>query len=230
LKSPTYFNQLTGKLAGTTRTRISRKNLETVTINVPSFQIQSEVVDILDHVESVITNRKKELCAFDNLIKARFVEMFGVPYINPKGQMMTIQKAVEAGLIEKPFDGNHGEKHPKASEYVEKGIPFLMANNISERKITCLPAFLFVLEAFQEGFQAFKIFRLGDGVMGKHCLQHFLLSGKEIGVGVDSVLPGFGFRNDIHAALSAFIAGSEVDGADGSGRLPLASFFSHILR
>ena len=26
---------------------------------------------------------------------------------------------------------------------------------------------------------------------------------------------------DIHAALSAFIAGSEVDGADGSGRLPL---------
>ena len=49
--------------------------------------------------------------------------------------MMTIQKAVEAGLIEKPFDGNHGEKHPKASEYVEKGIPFLMANNISERNV-----------------------------------------------------------------------------------------------
>ena len=93
---------------------------------------------------------------------------------------MTIQKAVEAGLIEKPFDGNRGEKHPKASEYVEKGIPFLMANNISERKITCLPAFLFVLEAFQEGFQAFKIFRLGDGVVGKHGLQHFLLGREEI--------------------------------------------------
>ena len=34
-----------------------------------------------------------------------------------------------------PIDGNHGEKHPKSSDYVESGIPFLMAKDIKNNKV-----------------------------------------------------------------------------------------------
>ena len=44
---------------------------------------------------------------------------------------------VEIGILEADGaiieiqDGNHGEKHPKSSDYVEDGIPFIMANNVA---------------------------------------------------------------------------------------------------
>lgn len=37
---------------------------------------------------------------------------------------------VKDGILEAPLDGNHGEKHPTSDEYVESGIPFLMASDI----------------------------------------------------------------------------------------------------
>ena len=30
------------------------------------------------------------------------------------------------------MDGNHGEKHPKSTDYVPAGVPFIMANDLSE--------------------------------------------------------------------------------------------------
>ena len=46
---------------------------------------QAEVVTILSFAESIIEKRKSEIELFDNLIKARFVELFGDPKINPYG-------------------------------------------------------------------------------------------------------------------------------------------------
>ena len=63
--------------------------------------------------------------------KSRFIEMFGDPVTNPMGwKMLTVEKAVEEGIIARPLDGNHGEKHPKGTDYVESGVPFIMANNL----------------------------------------------------------------------------------------------------
>lgn len=41
-----------------------------------------------------------------------------------------IQDLVDEKIIEKPIDGNHGNIHPKSSDFVESGIPFVMANDI----------------------------------------------------------------------------------------------------
>ena len=41
-----------------------------------------------------------------------------------------IGELVETGQIAPPQDGNHGEKHPKASDYVPDGIPFVMASDL----------------------------------------------------------------------------------------------------
>ncbi len=59
--------------------------------------------------------------------------MFGDPENNPMNwQVLTVGEAVVRGYLEKPLDGNHGEKHPKAEEYVKNGIPFIMANDLKD--------------------------------------------------------------------------------------------------
>lgn len=42
---------------------------------------------------------------------------------------------LEKGLILSIQDGNHGEKHPKATDYVDDGIPFIMANNLTHGSV-----------------------------------------------------------------------------------------------
>lgn len=42
----------------------------------------------------------------------------------------TVQELINLGMIEEPLDGNHGSRHPKTSDYVDSGVPFIMANNI----------------------------------------------------------------------------------------------------
>ncbi|MBQ2987428.1 MAG: restriction endonuclease subunit S [Tyzzerella sp.] len=77
LQSRSYYQQLNNNVAGTTRKRISRKNLGDVEIDIPSFEIQKHVVEALNKITTIIQGRKQELQEFDNLIKSRFVEMFG---------------------------------------------------------------------------------------------------------------------------------------------------------
>jgi len=48
-----------------------------------------------------------------------------------------IQDLVNEQIIEKPIDGNHGNVHPKSSDFVESGIPFVMANDIINESL-CL--------------------------------------------------------------------------------------------
>ncbi len=61
------------------------KWLKDVELNYPDSVKQEKIVDILDRFSYVIEKRKAELCSLDELIKARFVEMFGDPIINSKG-------------------------------------------------------------------------------------------------------------------------------------------------
>ena len=42
----------------------------------------------------------------------------------------TVSDLVKEGVIEKPLDGNHGGIHPKSSDYVSEGIPFVMASDM----------------------------------------------------------------------------------------------------
>ena len=47
----------------------------------------------------------------------------------------TVEELVNNNMIEKPIDGNHGNKHPKSSDYVEIGIPFIMVSDINNGRI-----------------------------------------------------------------------------------------------
>ena len=76
-QSPTYFFKLKRFLTGTTRIRISRKNLESVEIPLPPLDVQRRIAETLDKVTELISLRKTQLGKLDELVKARFVEMFG---------------------------------------------------------------------------------------------------------------------------------------------------------
>ncbi len=42
----------------------------------------------------------------------------------------TVQDLIDLNMIEEPMDGNHGGIHPKTTDYVPVGVPFIMANNL----------------------------------------------------------------------------------------------------
>jgi type I restriction enzyme S subunit len=54
----------------------------------------------------------------------------------PEGwNVFTVEKLIEDGIIAKPLDGNHGGIHPKSKDYVDDGIPFVMASDMENGEI-----------------------------------------------------------------------------------------------
>lgn len=70
----------------------------------------------------------------------------------------TIQNLVDNGTIYKPLDGNHGNIHPKSSDFIASGIPFVMANDIYDEKLN-LKDCVFIskgqADKLQKGFSKF---------------------------------------------------------------------------
>lgn len=62
---------------------ISKSDTENYEIPCPSLSIQREIVRIFDILSSIIKSRQQQLQKLDELVKARFVELFGDPRINP---------------------------------------------------------------------------------------------------------------------------------------------------
>ena len=69
---------------GVAQKEIYLKEVAEIDLPVPSKEIQGQIIEKLDKVNSVIKCRQLELEKFDDLIKARFVEMFGDPAANEK--------------------------------------------------------------------------------------------------------------------------------------------------
>ena len=61
------------------------KWLKEAKIYYPNSEEQSKIVLILDGISSVIERRQRQLQKLDELVKARFVELFGDPELNPRG-------------------------------------------------------------------------------------------------------------------------------------------------
>ena len=77
--------ELNDKGNGSTFKAISRKILEETMIPDINFEQQHKCAENLEKIYGIIQNRRKELLALDDLIKARFVELFGDPANNEKG-------------------------------------------------------------------------------------------------------------------------------------------------
>ena len=86
---------------------LTKSDLQKIEIDLPVIEVQQHIVDILLNVEQIIAHRKTQLQKLDELIKARFVEMFGDPTTNPNEYpIMAMPEIAEYwnGLTYKPED------------------------------------------------------------------------------------------------------------------------------
>ena len=103
---------------------LTKSDLLNIKIKLPDIDEQQLVVDKLIRIESVMEFRKQELNVLDNLIKARFVEMFGNPVTNEKGwtQKLLGEITIKIGSGATPRGGK--------STYQENGIALIRSMNV----------------------------------------------------------------------------------------------------
>ena len=65
--------------------RVPKSYLEHYKVHLPSLEEQRRIAAVLDKVSDLIAKRREQLDKLDELVKARFVEMFGDPIKNEKG-------------------------------------------------------------------------------------------------------------------------------------------------
>ena len=113
--------ELNSKGTGSTFKAIGRNILEETLVPDISLEKQTECSIILEKVYRVILSRKQQLQKLDELVKARFVELFGTYPLNPKGwETATIRDIVS--------DVRYGSSRPA----VDGGkYPYLRMNNIT---------------------------------------------------------------------------------------------------
>ena len=100
---------------------IKLRNLTDALIELPDIETQKYIVSILSKIKELIGSRYQELKILENLIKARFVEMFGHQSHNEKSlPYMTIDDVAEIYL---------GITHTPT--YVDSGVIFISAKNTS---------------------------------------------------------------------------------------------------
>ena len=83
--------------------RVPKTFLENYEINLPEVQKQKEMADTLDHIGNLIALRKEQLAKLDQLVKSRFVELFGDPETNPYGWKQTTVGEVCSSIVRGPF-------------------------------------------------------------------------------------------------------------------------------
>lgn len=93
--------------------------LENTEVEIPSLDIQEKISKVLDKAQGLIDKRKEQIEALDELVKSKFIEMFGEYF--SEGYLKELDN-----ISKKITDGEHGTV-PR----VEKGVPYLMARNIS---------------------------------------------------------------------------------------------------
>ena len=120
LRSPRFVGYINEKTSGAKMPRANTADLRAAEIDCPSIEQQTSIVGILERLTQIIELRQRQLRTLDTLIKARFVEMFG-----------ECSKTVSIGTSGLTIsDGNYSSKYPRSDEFVERGIPFIRANNM----------------------------------------------------------------------------------------------------
>lgn len=111
LTSKAFLDQKDKNCSGATQKAITNAGLSKITIKVPSIGQQASIAQQLDRIASIIALRQSELQKLDELIKARFVEMFGDPVYNSK--RLPIQRLCKLGSLDRGRSQHRPRNDPK---------------------------------------------------------------------------------------------------------------------
>ena len=127
-QSPTFRTYINSGLTGIggSLTRAQPKQIAKYPVPLPSIEKQEYIASTLDKLKSIITHRKQQLIKLDELVKARFVEMFGDPVSDT---MKWGQKPLKEMLV----SVRYGTSTPP--QFSDKGFAFIRATNIKNGRI-----------------------------------------------------------------------------------------------
>ena len=115
-----YVNKIS---RGVAQNNINMSMLRSFELPLPEISKQEEIVAILDKVFAIINDRQHELQKLDELIKSRFVEMFGDPEKNTNS--FPVEKLGNLCNV-------RSSKRIYQSEQCSKGVPFLRISDLSD--------------------------------------------------------------------------------------------------
>ena len=116
------YYDVSGLVNGATRQKLTQADMRKMEIPLPTMEKQRDIANILDKVSSLITLRKQQLAKLDELVEARFMEMFGDPVTNPRSWI--IQNLCD--VCSKLTDGTHFSPE----SYAEGEYRYITAKNI----------------------------------------------------------------------------------------------------
>ena len=84
LASDQFLTQKDQNSSGATQKAITNAGLRKIVIQVPDLPEQRKLAANLDCIEQMMANRREQLVSFDQLVKSRFIELFGDPVDNDR--------------------------------------------------------------------------------------------------------------------------------------------------
>ena len=127
LQSQSFVRAMVSQATGASYPAVSDKIVRDTKLPAYSYEEQIQIANVLDATANIISKRKHQLQKLDELVKARFVEMFGDPVRNSIG-LPTEPMTTVCAII----DGDRGKNYPKQDEFSDTGYClFLNAKNVT---------------------------------------------------------------------------------------------------
>ena len=125
LKSESFKQQLAVQITGSAQLNFGPSHLKKMSVKMVPIAQQKEIVHNLSEIDRLISYRQQQLIKLDELVKSRFIELFGDIVLNPfNWEKDTLGKACDVR------DGTHD-----SPQYYEIGYPLVTSKNVTSGKI-----------------------------------------------------------------------------------------------
>lgn len=124
IQNDIFFDYAVGKSAGSLSPRVKWEHLANYEFNLPELDEQKKLAEVLWQIADTMESYKKLLAKTDEMVKAKFVEMFGSPF----------DKKVEKYPLKKYANISGGFAF-KSEQFISNSIPIIRITNISNGKI-----------------------------------------------------------------------------------------------
>lgn len=105
------LKKIENRTAFVTVKHLSAKELNQLEIDVPNYTTQTDIAKVMTQIESIISARQRQLQKLDELVKARFIELFGDPVYNSK--RLPIQRLCKLGSLDRGRSQHRPRNDPK---------------------------------------------------------------------------------------------------------------------
>lgn len=159
---PIALKRIEEKTPFVTVKHLSAKELNKIEIPVLSLEEQRKIAETLSKVDKLIAFRDRQLAKLDELVKARFVGMFGDCKTNPKNwKTKALEKIANVGSSKRVF----------VEELQDSGIPFYRGTEIGAlaEKKAVIPALFITEEHYKQLCETTGKPQKGDLLMPSIC-------------------------------------------------------------